>query len=184
MTTLANTTAIILAGGQSSRMGEDKGLMLLEGKPMILHIIETVSEIASEIIIIANHLDYEQFGLPVYADLVKVKGPLAGIVTGLSVSKTDQNWIIACDTPYVTADLLLDLKKELEGYDGVIASYQDRLHPLIAAYHKSALPILKSELEKDNLKLMRANAALNINIFNANRYDPINFKNLNSKQDL
>ncbi|MFT5819151.1 MAG: molybdopterin-guanine dinucleotide biosynthesis protein A [Crocinitomix sp.] len=184
MEMVADITAIILAGGQSSRMGQDKGLMDLNGKPMIQYIIETVEPIANNIIIIANNLDYEKFGFPVYEDTVKEKGPLAGVVTGLSESKTDLNWIISCDTPYVTEGLLKELKHELKGFDAVLSSFQGRVHPLISAYNKSALQMLTEQLEKENLKLMLANSALKTKIFNANQYDLINFKNLNSKKDL
>ena len=61
-------TGIILAGGKSSRMGEDKGLVLLNGKPMIQYVIEALKEVVSDIIIISNNASYNKFRVPVYSD--------------------------------------------------------------------------------------------------------------------
>ncbi len=81
-------TGIILAGGKSSRMGEDKGLVLLNGKPMIQYVIEALKGVVSDIIIISNNASYNKFGIPVYPDIIKDKGPVGGIFTGLHHSKT------------------------------------------------------------------------------------------------
>ena len=184
MKIVSNTTAIILAGGRSSRMGQDKGLMNLGDKPMIQYTIDTVSRITSNILIVANDSAYEQFGFPVLYDKVENKGPLAGIIGGLSATLTEHNWILACDTPYVTAELLLELMAKLKDYDAVVSMHQDKVHPLIATYNRRVLPVFEKQLKLNNLKLMRANAELNVEIFNADHYDLINFKNLNSKTDL
>lgn len=71
--------AIILAGGKSSRMGVDKGLMLLNEKPMVQHVIDAVKLVADEIIIVANNKEYKQFGYTVISDEIENAGPLAGI---------------------------------------------------------------------------------------------------------
>jgi molybdopterin-guanine dinucleotide biosynthesis protein A len=184
MDSIPNTTAIILAGGQSSRMGQDKGLMDLNGKPMVQHIIDTVSQLTNQIIIIANNSEYQQFGWPVYEDVIKQKGPLAGIVTGLSNSATDLNWIISCDVPFVSADLLSELMLNLEKVDVVVPSKNDRTHPLIGGYKKSTLPTFKRELEHNHLKIMTVISCFDVYIMNADQFDVINFKNLNSKEDI
>ncbi|NOQ71088.1 MAG: NTP transferase domain-containing protein [Crocinitomix sp.] len=184
METLAHTTAIILAGGKSSRMGQDKGLMLLDGKPMIQYIIDTVQPIANNIIIIANNKAYEKFGFPVYGDLVKDKGPVGGIVTGLSASTTDLNWVISCDTPFVSQELLEMLMLNMDQFDAVIPTYENRTHPLIACYNKSALPVFKKALHLNELKIMTLISKLHAKIMNANQFDVLNFKNLNSKEDI
>ena len=98
-------TAIILAGGKSSRMGSDKGLVLLNGKPMISYIIEILKKMQIPIIIISNNENYKQFGLPVFADIIKEKGPLGGIYTGLKNSKTESNIIVSCDVPFYQIEL-------------------------------------------------------------------------------
>ena len=184
MMPIANTTAIILAGGQSSRMGEDKGLMNLNGQPMIQNIIDTVKLVASNIIIIANDKAYEQFGFQVYEDIVKEKGPLAGIVTGLTASKTELNWIISCDAPYVSKDLLLDLMNNLNEFDAVVPKKEEKIHPLIGTYKRSVLPVFKEALALNHLKIMTVISQLHVLFMNANNFDVLTFKNLNSKKDL
>ena len=179
-----NHTAIILAGGKSTRMGEDKGLMLLNGKPMVQYVIDAFELLTKNIIIIANNDLYTKFGLPVYVDLVKDKGPLVGIVTGLTNSKSEQNWIISCDSPFVKYDLLVELMNQLDGKECAMPTYENKKHPLIAAYRTSSLTRLKEQLLLDNLKLMKALEELDVNAFTANNFDPINFKNINSKADL
>ena len=100
-------TGIILAGGKSSRMGEDKGLVLLNGKPMIQYVIEALKEVVSDIIIISNNASYNKFRIPVYADLIKDKGPVGGIYTGLYHSTTELNFCISCDVPMISSDFIL-----------------------------------------------------------------------------
>lgn len=181
---MEDKTGIILAGGESSRMGEDKGLMSLEGKPMIQYVIDVVLTQTDQICIISNNSDYQIFGWPVHTDLVKGKGPLGGIVTGLSASRTRQNWILSCDSPFITEDLLVMLMNQLNGFDAAIPEKLNRTHPLIAAYDLSALPTYKVALNQDNLKLSEANKSLNINYFDANQFDVRNFKNINAREDL
>lgn len=177
-------TAIILAGGKSSRMGEDKGLMLFEGLPMVEHVINTVKQLTDKVIIIANDKQYEQFGVPVYEDIEKEKGPLAGIITGLSVSKTDLNWVISCDAPKVSGELLAELARAIEDYDAVVPVYYEKVHPLIATYRKSALNVLKEQLALNRFKVILANEALNVKRLNVNGFDEANFRNINTKGDL
>ena len=166
-----NKTAIILAGGKSSRMKQDKGLMLLEGKPMIQHVIDAVEHLVDEVIIIANDEVYNYFGYSVYHDLVKGKGPLAGIYTGLSYSTSETNIVLSCDVPYVNAELIELLLHEHKNHDIVIPEKENRTHQLISIFSKSCLTSFKEAIEKDDLKLLNAFKNLNLNIVDANHFD-------------
>ena len=127
-------TGIILAGGKSSRMGEDKGLMSFKGKAMIQHIIDAVKPLVSTIVIIANNKDYEQFGYPVYEDIIKGKGPLAGIYTGLTHSKAEKNMVLSCDVPFVNGEILKLLIEACKDVDVAIPEKNNRTHQLIGVY--------------------------------------------------
>ncbi|MBL4594577.1 MAG: molybdenum cofactor guanylyltransferase [Flavobacteriales bacterium] len=177
-------TGIILAGGKSSRMGEDKGLMSFEGKPMIQHIIDVVKPLVNNLIIIANDQEYEQFGYTVYRDLIKNKGPLAGIYTGLTHSNTEKNLVLSCDVPFVNEAILKLLIDSCEGVDVVIPKKDNRTHQLIGVYDKSCTEIFKSELEDDQLKLKLAIEKLNYKAINANLIDDKIFNNINSRNDI
>lgn len=184
MSAKKNITAIILAGGNSSRMGEDKGLMLLEGKPMIEHVIGAVSSFANKIIIVSNNEEYQQFNYPVYEDLVKGKGPLAGIYTGLYYSQTEENIILSCDVPYVTIELISFLIEKAGNHQITIPSFQGKSHQLIGVFSKSCEAPLFISLEKDHLKLKDAFKNLNLNVVDANQFDGKVFANLNSASDV
>lgn len=176
-------TAIILAGGKSSRMGEDKGLMLFEAKPMIQHIINLVKPLVKHIIIISNNNSYQQFGYPVFEDIIKDKGPLAGILTGLQQSTTAKNLILSCDVPFVNEALLELLLTQADDVDVVIPEKENRTHQLIGVYDKSCIAIIKEELANDRLKLKLAINKLNHRIIDANGIDARVFHNINTKED-
>ena len=177
-------TVIILAGGKSSRMGEDKGLMSYRGQSMVKHVIDVAEKLTSNIMLVANHTDYHQLGWPVFPDLVKDKGPLAGIVTGLKASDTELNLILTCDTPFISVDFLKKLAAELDKAEVVIPQFENRLYPLTGYYKKTVLSRLETELEIGNLKIKKAIESLNYKVIVADQYDKNNFKNLNSKEDL
>ncbi len=77
-------SAIILAGGQSRRMGRDKAFIEFKGVPLIAHVIERVRHVSNDVLIVANDADaFVRFGLPVVADVYPGKGSLGGIFSGL-----------------------------------------------------------------------------------------------------
>jgi len=181
-----NVTGIILAGGKSSRMGQDKGLTLLNGKPLVKYVIDALESITQKIIIISNNDTYKRFGFPVYNDVVKEKGPVGGIYTALTHSITENNVIVSCDTPFVTPNLLLNLIEESHSHEVTFYQYKNKTHPLVGVYKKSVLPVFKSSLDKNQLKLMLVNQSLNCNIVKVeDKFDGDKlFFNINTLQDL
>ena len=175
---------IILAGGKSSRMGQDKGLMDYEGKPMILHVINALQKISKNIVIIANNEEYAQFGFPTYNDIYKETGPIGGIFTALTHSDFDQNLIISCDSPNISHELLSHIINESVGYDITIPVNNGKSHQLIALYSKNCLPVLKSQIEGKNYKLRDCFSYLNVNLVDCEQFSETNFKNINSKEDI
>ncbi len=177
-------TGIILAGGKSSRMNQDKGLMLLDGKPMTQYVIDVLENVVDEIAIISNNPDYEQFGYPVYSDLIKDKGPLSGIYTGLFYSKSETNIVLSCDVPYVNSELVSFLISNHDIHQITIPLKDKRTHQLIGVFSKSCEAIFHLSIEKERLKLIDAFKNLNLNIVDANHFDKDLFHNLNSPDDL
>jgi molybdenum cofactor guanylyltransferase len=177
-------TAIILAGGNSLRMGEDKGLMLVNGKPMIEHIIDTVKGVVEEIIIISNNEEYDRFGYPVYPDQIKGKGPLGGIYTGLLHSKTQLSLVLSCDIPYVNDNLLNLLISHSEGYDVTIPQKDGVTHQLMGVFSKRCLITFKNAIDDNDLKLKTLFEKLNLNIVDASQFSGRLFTNVNQKDDI
>ena len=158
-----NITGIILAGGKSSRMRTEKGLILYKNKPFIKHIIEAMKPLVSNIIIICNTRAYERFGFKCYEDLIKNTGPLAGIYTGLSYSKTDNNLIVSCDIPLVNTVVLQKLIDQKNDASEVIQlQSQGKNLPLIALYKKSCKMIFKKELHQNQKKVQKALKKCNV----------------------
>ncbi len=149
-------SGFVLAGGKSSRMGKDKGLIDFNGKQMIEYSIQALKEVCSSIYIISNNTDYNSFGYPVLSDLVKEKGPLAGICTALSISKTDLNVMVTCDSPYISSALLSHLLEQSKGYEAVVPSYKAKLYPLTAVYTKACYATLSKRLAEDKLAVKSA----------------------------
>ncbi|MEX1000689.1 MAG: molybdenum cofactor guanylyltransferase [Crocinitomicaceae bacterium] len=181
---MSSIGAIILAGGKSSRMGEDKGLMSLFGKPMIAYVIDEVMKITTSIKIIANHPQYKSFGFPVYPDFFKDKGPLGGIHAGLKVSEHEKNILVSCDLPYLQHSLLKHLIFHSEGFDVTVPVQQEQIHPLIGVYQKTGLPMIEEQIKTSDLKVSNLLKKLNVNLIDTKEFDPINFKNVNSKKDI
>ncbi len=177
-------TAIILSGGKSSRMGEDKGLMSLDGKPMAMHVINTVKPLVDDIMIISNQEGYDLFGYRVYSDLIKNAGPLAGIYTGLKHTKTDKNIVLSCDVPFVTKEVLVELINNCKDQDVTICENDGRTHQLIGVYNKSCADYFKQELANNQRKIKLAIQKLNFKIVNLNHFDKRIFNNINSRNDI
>ncbi|MGG6313399.1 molybdenum cofactor guanylyltransferase [Paenibacillus macerans] len=162
-----DATAIIIAGGRSSRMGSDKALLELGGLTVLERLIRELEPLASRIIIAAGDKEvYGAFGKEVVADLYPGAGPLAGLHAGLTSSASLWSMAVACDTPFANRGLfgaLLERAAAAEsgaagafgtgGTEAVIARTEGRVHPLLAVYRRSVLPGLERRLQAGNLKM-------------------------------
>ena len=100
-------TAIILAGGKSTRMGTNKSLLKIDDKTIIEKLCDLLQSMFKEVILITNEPDeYTFLHLPIFEDIFRYRGPLAGIHSGLKHSKTDLNFIISCDLPFMTKEMI------------------------------------------------------------------------------
>jgi molybdenum cofactor guanylyltransferase len=153
----AAVTGVLLAGGQSRRMGGgDKGLLDLAGKPMLAHVIERLAPQVDRMAINANGdpARFAAFGLPVVADSVPdFAGPLAGVLAGMRWSRTnapDARWIAtaAGDAPLLPADLVARCLETLKGQAGAIALAQSAggLHPVIGLWPVALADDLEAQL--------------------------------------
>lgn len=149
-----NLTAIILAGGKSSRMGTDKGLVHLKEIPMVKHVIEAARKAnIEEIIIVSNNPVYKQFGFPVYPDIVKDKGPLGGIYTGLQKSNTTRNLILSCDIPFINSDVLNLLVNSHSAKPITVVKHRGIIHNLIGVFDTSLIHELGEHIVSNKLKV-------------------------------
>ena len=192
---------VILAGGQGRRLGGvDKASALLDGKPLIEHVIARVRPQVSELIINASGDPgrFSDFHLPVVADVVEgFAGPLAGVLTGLewvSTNRPDVTWLasFAVDTPFLPFDLVDRLTEAVAREDADIACARstDRTHPVVAVWSVRLIDDLRHALiEEDIRKIDRWTARHRIVhvdfapvSMNGDTFDP--FFNINRPEDL
>jgi molybdopterin-guanine dinucleotide biosynthesis protein A len=184
-----NLTAIILAGGQSLRMGLDKTLIPYLGKPLIQYSIDLALCFTKNIIISANQDELRSLRFPVVTDIYPVKAPLAGIHAGLKFSKTNWNLVLTCDMPNVSTHLINLLISKLEKEtELVLPGHHGYIEPLCGFYNKSLITVIESNIGKnklsplDLLKVSPHNIVQMEGVFDENISSV--FKNVNSRNDL
>lgn len=171
MTSNDKITAAILAGGKSSRMGQDKGLMYFKDKMLIDYIIDEVKKITDKIIIITNNPEYKQFGYPCHSDLIKNSGPIGGIFTALTFSETRKTLILSCDSPFITSDVLSILADKTKEEDVIVFENGGVAEPLIAVYDKNCLKEIKELIKNNMLKMKDALNSLETLRYKFDEYD-------------
>ncbi|MFN0202158.1 MAG: NTP transferase domain-containing protein [Bacteroidia bacterium] len=180
-------TAIILAGGKSSRMGQEKGFVLLHDKPLIEYILTVLKTVFEKIIIIANDAAYEKYHYPVFRDIFLEKGALGGVYTGLFYTETTMNFIISTDMPFVNQEAITYfIAKSLENQIS-IAQNKDKYQPLFACYPNTLLAIIKTNIEANQLKLIHfvmENKAHIIPMDSFEEENPLLFANLNTLEEV
>ncbi len=149
-------TAIILAGGKSLRMGRDKAMLPVSGRPMLDHVVNRLKPLFEEIIVSAG--DSEKYDIPgarVVPDEVPGQGPLMGVASALLASGNDLNFIVACDMPEIDGRLVREMLAAAEGFDGVVpVDREGRVEPLFAVYNKSVLPTIRDLLASGQRRIV------------------------------
>ncbi|HUW20102.1 MAG TPA: molybdenum cofactor guanylyltransferase [Sedimentisphaerales bacterium] len=149
-------TAIIMAGGGSTRAGQDKSMLPIDGEPMIGHVYDRLSGHFDQVIVSANDPSkYGFLGVEVVADRVMGRGPLMGIASALRASTSEVNFVIACDIPTFDMGLVRRLLREAGDHDAVIPrTGQGQYEPLFAVYKKSAVDSIEEALSSGKTRVM------------------------------
>jgi len=152
-------TGIILAGGQSRRMPGDKAFMEVAGRRVIHIQLEVIEGLFEEILIVGNanrmeHLSvYAKDGVRVVEEPVRGKGPLGGVMSGLQLSGSDENFILACDMPFVKREAVTFVMDGLAGYQVSVPRTPKGLEPLHAAYRRDCMDVIARQLDSGKLKV-------------------------------
>ncbi len=157
-------SAVILAGGNSTRMGQDKA-SLPWGDHDILHsIIECIENISQDILIISNQPRSLPSSVRVLSDIIPQCGPLSGIHSGLHHAKFDTAFVISCDMPFVIPEAvqtILNYAAANKDRDAVLPLYHGKIQPLFASYQKSSLPVIEQALRSGHYKVSSLCSLLN-----------------------
>jgi molybdopterin-guanine dinucleotide biosynthesis protein A len=146
---------VILAGGKSSRMGRDKALLKLDGRPFIWHVVTTLQAVFDKLVLVANDPSaYRFLELETIGDIFQDCGPLGGIHSALIRAGNADIFVSACDTPFVTRELV----RYVVGFDSdapaKIPSFKQQLHPLCGLYTRNCLPASVERLESRRLRVL------------------------------
>jgi len=148
-----NATAVILAGGKSSRMGRPKALLPFDNDPLIVHIVRALKSMFAEAVVVAAP-EQELPPLPalLVRDEVAYQGPVGGIYYGLKAAQGEFCFVTSCDVAFTNLSLISYLISQISNYDVVVPHWQERFQPLHAVYRRSVLPLLKEQLERGELR--------------------------------
>jgi molybdopterin-guanine dinucleotide biosynthesis protein A len=165
-TLIEKATAIIMAGGNSTRMGTDKSMLSIEGKPIIEGICERLSTCFEQILISADNKEkFEFLGYEVVPDKIPGQGPLMGIASALQASSNELNFVVACDIPHIELRHVRKIiSKAANGeHDIVVPVAGDgQYEPLFAVYRKSALRAVNEVLSSGGRKISDVFALCNV----------------------
>lgn len=190
MTSVSNpVTGIILAGGNSSRLGYDKGFAKIAGKTLTEIAIANLRPLVSEILISTANPEYDQFGYPVVADIHPGIGPMGGIYSTLKQSQNTLNLVLSVDLPFANSKLLEYLLENTADTPVTVPWFGgDHYEPLCACYQRPVMDVMELFIRSGNYKLpdlFRKVSARQLEIaVDSPFYHPYLFQNINTKTDL
>lgn len=140
-------SGVILAGGASRRMGRDKALLRLDGRPLIGLVAERLRAVTGEVIVVADHGErYRGFADRTVSDVYPGVGTLGGIHAGLLAAAHDLAVVVACDMPSLDPNVLTWFVDAADGVDLVVLRHEKGVEPLHAVYRKTCLPAIESTI--------------------------------------
>jgi len=186
-------TGAVLAGGQSKRFGQPKTTYEFNGKPMLVHVLDTLAKVCDERIVVAK----EATPLPLLSPEVRVvydefalQHPLNGLLTALQQSRYEAVFICAADMPFLNACLLMKMKQWLEDEDVLVPEADELLQPLHAIYQRKMTARLLSLIQQSPppaLRQVLCNPILKVRVLRTEEWGPYDpdrrsFRNLNTPE--
>lgn len=177
----------VLCGGKSSRMGQDKGLIHLQGKPMVQHILDKLKQTNLPITLVTPDQRYNKFGYPLVADHFPENGPMGGLYTSLIHSNAKSILILGCDMPFLSLDAIEYLiEKSCPNYI-TVAEVNGRINPLFGIYPQEIIPDLALNILEGNLKMRDFILSKKYQTIAMSKFELINdntFANVNTRDEL
>jgi molybdenum cofactor guanylyltransferase len=196
-------SGIIVAGGQSRRMGTNMALIELEGRPLIQHVLDVLKELSDDLVIVTNTPEqYASFGVRLVGDVIPGRGVLCGIYSGLLAVQNLYSFVVGCDMPFLNIELLRRMAELTPGCDAVVpwldsgpepssaeTAKAQGTHPLHAIYSKDCLSAMRQSLVKGDVRAMAFFADIRVCYLKSDEIDRIDpsrrsLMNLNTPSDL
>lgn len=175
-------TAIILAGGESKRMGFNKEFLKIDDEYLIYKQINVLSSLFDEVVVVTNNPEfYNEYDVITTSDIIDKKSPLIGLHAGLSISSNEYNYLIACDMPHIEVSYIEEVNELLDEKEAYVSKFGQYYEPFHGYYRSVILPKLEVFINK-NLKFQDFIDTLDVQVVEKGNKDM--FKNLNYPVDI
>jgi len=190
-----SVASIVLAGGKAKRLGKDKLLEMVGGRPMLQRVVDNLSPVSRHILLVVAQgqgcpaVEARQARVDCMQDVYPGKGALGGIYTGLSATYSRHGLVVAADMPFLNSDLLRHLVSLSTDFDVVMPRVGGDIEPLHAVYSQACLPAIRDELERSQLQIRVFLEKVRVRYVGEaeiDRLDPrhLSFFNVNTPEDL
>jgi len=185
-------TGVLLAGGKSRRMGEDKRHLVVGEQTLLERGLAVLQSIFCEVlVVIAQDSPPLSIDARVVRDVVPDCGSLGGLYTGLTQATTPYIFVVACDMPFLNQTVIAQFTSRRGAGDIVMASLADRLHPMHALYSKRCLPALEEMIRARQFKIQEVVSHSSLRVHYVTEADLLtidpsghSFYNVNTMADL
>jgi molybdopterin-guanine dinucleotide biosynthesis protein A len=190
-------SGVILAGGKSTRMGVDKGLIQLGDRPLFSWCYDALSKVVEEVVVSVSAEASSEFLELLSGKSVKIVkdeksgiGPAEGLIKSFEAASGEYVAVAPCDSPFIKAELYTILFENAVGFSGAVPRIDDYFEPLHAVYNRAAyLNALKKNIGAGNYKINDINSKLNINYISRSDLQKIDpelnsFFNINTNEDF
>lgn len=178
-------SGILLAGGKSSRMGEDKAFMRYHNRYLYEYSLSILNLFSEEIILSSANPRFKNLEYPCISDEISNLGPLGGIYSCLKLIKNESAIVLPCDLPFITGKIIEFLIENSGGYDITIAlNHEKRPEPLIGIYSSSLIPLIKEMIHSNQNKMQELFLRANTNFVMVPEITPEMFRNINNPEDF
>jgi molybdopterin-guanine dinucleotide biosynthesis protein A len=183
-------TGVILSGGKSVRMGQNKAFIKIEGIPIINRIYILFKELFEEVMIVTDQKElFTNFDSNIFPDLLPNMGALGGLYTGIFYSTYHYSFCVACDMPFIKKSLVQYLIENIRNEDVIVPRTTDGLQPLHAVYSKNCLGPIKRVIDQGKYKIIDFYDLVKVKILDQKDFaslDPLreSFINVNTPKEL
>ena len=183
MIVVMQATLLVLAGGDSRRMGRTKAWLEVGETTLLRWVTERLAPAFTEVVVSFAEPEQVQELVPyrLVFDRKPAAGPLAGLEAGLRSARTEVTFAVACDMPYVTRQLAEMAVAASSGCDAAIPRIDGRPEPACAAYRQSALHAMTAALDAGRYRA--ADLAEQLDVAWLEGFDPELFRSLNTPED-
>jgi len=188
--TTPTVSAVVLAGGRSTRLQQDKALLELDGEWILEGILRKLAFLSDDLLVVGGDQEkLRSLGVPIVPDARPGAGPLGGIYTGLQRMDHERGLFVACDMPLLSLPLLRYMIKLSPHFDVVIPRVGENVEPLHAVYGKACLLPMKEQLDRGERRVVCFHPSVRIRYIeepNIDVFDPqrLSFFNINTPHDL